>query len=117
MNKNWINLLCKYGNTKDFDGVLQEKKCIPLTIMAYRKLLKKQKFCEVPFGKLKIAYMQKRYDTLHDLLQQLFLEPISQSQFEFILDKINITESGLQKIHNEHKKDMSKRILTIILTL
>ncbi len=117
MNKNWIDLLCKYGNTKDFDSVLQEKECIPIAIMTYRKFLKKQKLYEIPLDELEIAYMQRKYDILCDLLQQLFLEPIPQSQFEFILDKINITESGLEKVHNEHKKDMSKRILTIILAL
>ncbi len=117
MNKNWIDLLCKYGNTKDFEDILQGKECIPIAIMTYRKLLKKQRLCEIPFGELKIAYMQKEYDILCDLLQQLFLEPIPQSQFEFILDRINMTESGLEKVHNEHKKDMSKRILTIILAL
>lgn len=117
MNKNWINLLCKYGDTKDFEDISQEKEYIPLAIMTYRKLLKKQKLCEIPLDELEIAYMQKKYDTLRELLQQLFLEPISQPQFKFIIDKISITKSGLEKVHKEHKKDMSKRILTIILAL
>lgn len=47
----------------------------------------------------------------------MFLEPITQKQFDFIIDRINRIENGLEKLYNRHIEDSGVRVLSVIITL
>lgn len=113
----WIDLLCTYGNRLEYEKTTEQSKSTMFAIMKYRRLLRSRGLSNVSFIELNTAHIQRNYTKLHSLMQQLFLEPISDSQFSYILDRVNNTEDGMLKLYNQHKKDVGMRILTATLTL
>lgn len=116
-NSEWIELLCRYGNRNDFIKIYYNNISIPLAIMEYRRKLRDKGYGNVSFIELDKAYANKKYNILHTLFEKLFLEPISQEDFDYIINKLNQTKNGLQKLYNRYLEDKNIRILSIILTL
>lgn len=116
-NYRWIKLLCEIGNFIDFQDIWYDSKSEILAIMKYRRLLRQQGKTEVSFIELNTAYENKNNNRLHSLLERMFLESITQGQLEFILEKIDNTENGLNKVYDKHTKKKEARILNVILTL
>lgn len=117
LNQCWINLLCKYGNKEEFNKINQESISTPLAIMKYRRILRGRGYGEISLAELNDAYINKKYKKLHTLLEVMFLEFIPDSKFDYILDKINNTEDGLQKLYNIHQEEKGTRVLSIALVL
>lgn len=113
----WIEMLCKYGNRKEFIKIYCNNISIPLAIMEYRRKLRNKGYGNISFVELDRAYTNKKYNILHTLFEKLFLEPISQEDFSYIIKKLNQTENGLQKLYSRYLEDKNIRILSIILTL
>lgn len=116
-NLEWMKLLCKIGDVNEFIDILSSSKSNVLAIMKYRRILYQRRINSISFLEINTAYTNKQTDRLHKLLQELFLEYISEGQFKFILDKINNKEGAIEKIYNRHLQDKGLRILTLILTL
>lgn len=113
----WAKLLCKLGNIENFIEILCTSKSELLAIMKYRRLLHQQCKVKVSFIELNTTYVNNQFDKLHRLLEKMFLEPISDEQFEFILKKINNTENGIENLYNRHVEDKGLRILTVALII
>lgn len=113
----WIDLLCTYGNRLEYEKTNEQSKSAMFSIMKYRRLLRSRGLGNVSFIELNTAHIQRNYIRLHSLMQELFLEPISDSQFSYILDRVNNTEDGMLKLYDRHKQDTGTRILTATLTL
>lgn len=116
-NYKWIELLCRYGSRKEFIKIYCNNISIPLAIMEYRRKLRDKGYGNVSFIELDKAYANKKYNILHTLFEKLFLEPISQEDFDYIINKLDQTKNGLQKLYNRYLEDKNIRILSIILTL
>lgn len=116
-NIKWMSLLCKIGDINEFTDILSSSKSNALAIMKYRRILYQRGINNISFLEINTAYTNKQTDRLHKLLQEMFLEYISEGQFKFILDKINNKEGAIEKIYNRHLQDKGLRILTLILTL
>lgn len=116
-NYKWIELLCRYGDRKEFIKIYCNNISIPLAIMEYRRKLRDKGYGNVSFIELDKAYANKKYNILHTLFEKLFLEPISQEDFDYIINKLDQTKNGLQKLYNRYLEDKNIRILSIILTL
>ncbi|MGJ0846560.1 hypothetical protein ACR77J_07720 [Tissierella praeacuta] len=113
----WIDFLCGYGNRLEYQQIEYESKNAMFATMKYRRILRGRDLGNVSFILLNTAYTQKDYIKVHSLLQELFLEPITNGQFEFILNKINGVQNGLQKLYEHHIQDKNVRILSIALIL
>lgn len=116
-DQKWIDYLCSYGNRLEYQQVRNESKNAMFAIMKYRRLLRGRGFGNIPFITLNTAYVLQDYIKVHSLLQELFLEPISDDQFDFILRKINSKDNGVMKLHERHLQDTGTRVLSIIMTL
>lgn len=116
-HQQWMEFLCNYGNRLECQQIESKSKGAVFAIMEYRRLLKNRGFGNIPFIALNTAYTQKDYSRLHSLLQELFLEPISKEQFNYILDRVNGSEDGIIKLYNKHIEDTDKRVLNVILIM
>ena len=114
---NWKNYLCNLGSRLEYEQIAQKSKSAMFAIMKYRRLLRCRGLGNVSFIALNMAYTTKNYIKLHELLQELFLEVIGKKQFEYILNILDNTESGLEKLYDRHTQDKNLRILSIILIL
>jgi hypothetical protein len=117
VDRYWIGLLCKWGNREEFNKIVQHNINIPLAIMEYRENLRDNGRGNVSFLELNTAYINKQFKKLHKLFEVMFLEFIPNDHFDYILNKINNTENGLQKLYNIHLEDKGTRILSIALVL
>ena len=105
------------GDRLEYERITQKSKGAVFAIMKYRRLLRSQGLGNVSFITLNTAYVNKNYIRLHSLLQELFLEVIDKSRFDYTLDKLNKVENGLEKLHTRHQDDRNLRILSIVNTL
>ena len=116
-NQEWINFLCNYGNRLEYQQIASKSKNAMFAIMEYRRLLRGRDLGNIPLIALNTAYIQINYNRLRNLLQELFLEIISEEQFNFILEKLNSIEDGIKKLYDRHMQDRNKRILNVVLIL
>lgn len=116
-NQEWINFLCNYGNRLEYQQIASKSKNDMFAIMEYRRLLRGRDLGNIPLIALNTAYIQINYNRLRNLLQELFLEIISEEQFNFILEKLNSIEDGIKKLYDRHMQDRNKRILNVVLIL
>lgn len=116
-HQQWISFLCKHGSTIEYKKIEYESRSAVFAIMKYRRLLRSRSLGNISFLALNTAHIQKNYIKLHSLLQELFLEAIDDTQFDFILNKINNTENGISKLYHRHKEDTNLRVMSIVLTL
>lgn len=116
-NQEWINFLCNYGNRLEYQQIASKSKNAMFAIMAYRRLLRCRGLGNIPLIALNTAYIQRNYSRLHTLLQELFLEIIPDSKFDFILNQLDSTDDGMVKLYNKHLQDKNKRALNRALVL
>lgn len=115
--KEWIELLSKYGSLQEFEKINNNSVSISMAIMKYRRILRNRDIGAILFSEINAAYLNNEYKKVHGLLEYMFLEPIAQNQFDFILNKINTKDDGMGRLHKEHLKNKNKRVLSIVLTL
>lgn len=113
----WVDLLCSIGNIDEFKEVSEYSKSEMLAIMKYRKILHKDGKSNVSYIALDTAYKDQGFDKLHKLLEVLFLEHISNEQFDYIIKRLNGTENGLDKIYKLHTQNENARILNVMLKM
>ena len=113
----WSQLLCHIGNIDEFIDIFHSSRSELLAIMKYRRILHQRGMAEVSFIEVNTAYTNKQFNKLHKLLEKMFLEPISDEQFEFILKKIDNREDGIENLYNRHVEDKGLRILTVALII
>lgn len=113
----WVKLLVKYGDLSEFMSVKAKSINIPMAIMKYRKMLKDKGVGDISFFYLKEVYTNHEQVRLHNLLECMFLEPLTQKQFDYVLDKTNAVEGGIEKLYYKHKEDKNKRILNTTLII
>lgn len=111
----WIDFLCSHGNKLEYIEIEKQSKGAIFAIMEYRRLLRSRGLGNIPFITLNTAHVKKDYIKLHTLLQELFLEVITESQFKFILEQINNANDGMIKLYDSHMQDKNKRILNRIM--
>ncbi len=112
--KKWAEYLCKIGDETEYQEVLSKSKNAVFAVMQYRKLLRNKGLGNVPYTTLNTAYTQQDYSRFTGLLQQMFLEVIDSNQFDYILEIINKTDNGLQKLYNKHLDNQDLRLLSIV---
>ncbi len=110
----WANYLCFLGDTAEYNQIKEESKNAVFAVMQYRKLLKSRGLGNIPYTTLNTAYSQQDYSRFIELLQQMFLEIIDNNQFDYILEIINRTDNGLQKLYNKHLDNQDLRLLSIV---
>lgn len=113
----WIEYLCSCGSRDEYQKIAEESKGAVFAIMKYRRILRSEGLGNVSFEAINTAHTQKDYIKLHRLLQELFLEPLSNVQFEFVVEKLDRIQDSLTKLYNRHMQDRNVRILSIVLTL
>lgn len=113
----WSEYLCELGSEKEFKEILSESKNAMFATMKYRRELRSRGLGSPSFIELNTALMQNNYTRLHSLLQELFLEYLTQGQFQYVLDKINTTENGIEKLYNYHKYNIHFRAITVAMML
>lgn len=114
---NWIKHLCNLGNEHHYQKISMVSKSVLLGIMKYRRELRGQGVGNISFMELNTAYTEADNVKLHKLLEELFLEPLSKYQFDFILKKINKAEGTMIAFYNKHMEDVNKLALTVALEL
>lgn len=114
---NWIGLLTQHGNKAEFIDIFKQTRNVTLSIMKYRNILFNRGYGNMPYKILHQVYIQQNYNMLHHLLQELFLEYITDDQFQFILDKLQQHKDNLYYLYQKHMNNKQRRILNIILTL
>lgn len=116
-NCNWIRFLLERGKICDFLGTYFNNMSCTLAIMEYRQELRNKGYDNVSFIEIENAHKNKNYKELHKLLEELFLEPIPEKHFGYIIKEINKKENGLQIMYDKHILEPEMRILNIALTL
>lgn len=116
----WASLLMTYGSQLVFKSIRDYSKCVMLAIMKYRRVLRESCVGNVSLLELESAYKNKDIKELHKLLEYMFLEPISNENFKFIIDRIYRIDkigSGIERLYKRHLEDKNLRILSLIITL
>ena len=111
----WIDFLCSYGSRLEYIEIEKQSKGAMFAIMEYRRLLRSRGLGNIPFITLNTAHVKKDYIKLHTLLQELFLEAISENQFQYILEQIDNVNDGVEKLYDRHMQDKNKRILNRVM--
>lgn len=111
----WVEYLFGYGNKIEYEQIARGSKNAMFSIMEYRRLLRSRGLGNIPFITLNTAYIKRDYIKLHSLLQELFLEVVTESQFQFILEQINNANDGMIKLYDSHIQDKNKRVLNRVL--
>lgn len=112
----WEDLLCRIGDKDSFMKILQNSKSKVFALMCYRKILHNQNKSIVSFTKINEAYKRNEFNILHDLLEKMFLEHISDPQFQIILKRIK-TKDELRKMYRLHTQNKNARILNVVIRL
>lgn len=112
----WVDMLCSLGSYEEFEKINNKAKCLALAIMEYRGILIDRGYNKVTLEELKDAYTNKNFNVLHILLEKLFLEPLSEQKFRYILEKIGGIDNGLERIYNRKQKNPNTRAMTTVLT-
>lgn len=110
-------LINKYDNREEFLNIYKNNKNIALAIMEYRQILRSKGYGNVSYDKLYEAYIKCDYNTLHSLLQEMFVEYITAEQFEFVLGKLKEKEDNLNMLYQKHIENRDRRLLNIAMTL
>lgn len=116
-HENWVNFLCSKGSHHEYQQVEEKSKSAMFAIMAYRRLLRSRGLGNIPIITINTAHTQENYIKLHSLLQDLFLEYITEDQFEYTLNEIEQVEDGITKLYEKHLQNKNARILNRILLL
>lgn len=116
-HENWVDFLCSKGDRHEYQQVELESKSAMFAIMAYRRQLRSRCLGNIPIIAINIAYTQENYIKLHSLLQELFLEYITEEQFRYVLDELGQVENGIVKLYEKHLQDKNARILNRVLLL
>lgn len=116
-NLNWAKLLCKNGECLDeFLDILLNTESLMASIMKYRRKVRQQGQSSVSIIELNNAYEKKQHNKLHSLLEVLFLEPIAEDQFTFIINRIN-TKEKLYKLYMKHNENVNTRVMYVVMTI
>lgn len=113
----WAKLLCDIGDIDDFNNILKTSESGVLAIMKYRRMLSEDRAAYVSFIEINKCYTSQRYDKLHKLLEQLFIEPITDAQMNFILKKLNSKGNGLQKLYDKHTQNTNLRVMSVVMRI
>lgn len=116
-DKRWIDLLCKYGNREEFYFINSKNNSTRLAIMQYREMLRNRGYGNVCIEELKETYDNKQYVRLHKMLEDMFLEPINENSFKYIIDELHKKDNSIEELFSKHLQDKNRRILTLILIL
>ena len=90
---------------------------LPVAIARCRRMIQHKTNNKIPYELLYKSYTKHDYNTLHSLLQEVFIEYITTEQFQFVLDKLNGDSSNLYKLYQKHLENRDRRLLNVILTL
>lgn len=110
----WVALLCKYGSEFELVDILNASKCVVFGIMKYRRILREKDIGTVSLIEINTAYTNNNLDRLHNLLQEMFLEPISGKQYGIIKSKLDKTQGGIEKLYKKHLEDKNLRVLSVV---
>lgn len=116
-HENWVDFLCSKGNRHEYQQVEEKSKSAMFAIMTYRRLLRSRGLGNIPIITINTAHTQENYIKLHSLLQELFLEYITEDQFEYVLNELEQVENGIAKLYEKHLQDKNARILNRVLLL
>lgn len=116
-DERWIDLLCRYGNRKDFEFLRQNSNSTRLAIMRYRRILRNQGYGNVCKHKLQETYTNKQYNELHSMFEHMFLEFIPDDNFKYIISELDKRENGIAELFLKHTQNKHNRILTVVLML
>lgn len=119
-NKKEIDLLTKNNteNTYAFlDLLIESRGIMGVAITKYRKLL----FLERSRGQVALediddAYQRKDYFKFKELLSELFLQYIYQTEIDLFIKKIKNKNCSIEYIYNKHKEYPLRRFFNIIST-
>lgn len=122
-NQKWIDLLTGEESEKEieFYTLCEDSPSLPLAIMKYRRILRESGRGEyITVEHLKVANrMPENY--LKDVLQKLFLEPISTHDIEFFYKKVSKKyrdmNEAMEELYRRHIEDKGARFLSIALTI
>lgn len=113
-NEKWINLL----DQDLFKKVTGTSKSEPLAIMKCRRLMMQKRK-----GKLNLEYANcLNIDTLQELLQEMFLEPVPVVHIKFLYKQAtkkcyNDMNEAFIELERKHKLNQNSRFLNLALTL
>ena len=113
----WVKLLYELGDLEELMDILNISKSDILGIMKYRRLLHRQGKYKISFIELNTAYSNNQLNKVHTLFERMFLEPITDSQLDFITKRINKKDGGLEVLYTNHMLNKERRILNVALTL
>ena len=113
----WCSLLCYEGDSKDFLDILSIAKSEMLAVMKYRRSLMNGRKKPITCIELVKLHTSGELGELHKSLEKLFLEVIVEEHLEFILNKIDNSENGLQNMYDRHIDNNSLRIMSIALVI
>lgn len=117
LNKNqllWAQLLCNFGNTKDFVTTYNCSASSELAIMKYRRYLHKENIAIVNKIDIYDLFNKKEDIKLHNLLQNLFLEVITNKDYKSLMLCINNDCKNLQNICNMQEKNKGLKMRKVL---
>lgn len=112
----WADFLCSKGNIKDFLSIYNEN-VIPrpeLSIMKYRRYIHKNNTVIVRENDIYLSFKNKQPEKLHSLLQDLFLEVISEDDYILIQTCIGNNCNNLKLIYNTHNSNQGLKIRKVL---
>lgn len=120
-NQKWINLLTEGGRAekqREFAEILVDAPSETLAIMKYRRLqMNEGRGQDIP---LRNANSLSE-EVLQELLQEIFLEPITIGHIEYFYrkasEKYNDMNEAMQELYDRHLQDKGLRFLTVVLTI
>lgn len=110
----WASMLCNLGKAEDFIQIYKKSPSSEMAIMGYRRCLHNKGEVVVKEADLYGALKDDDDKKLHSLLQSLFLEIITQADYEYTIECIDGEYKNLQtiySIHNENKDLKLRRVL------
>ncbi|WP_313757159.1 hypothetical protein [Tissierella sp.] len=122
-NEKWINLLTdgRVDKQREFEEILANSKCETLAIMKMRRLqMQEGRGQDITVTELLDGNIRE-VEYLQEVLQELFLEPISLSHIEYFYKtaskKYDNIIDALEELYLRHRKDTRTRFLSIALTI
>lgn len=121
INKKELDLLLDSNQEEieRFYKILAESRgMLGLAITRYKKIL----FLEgnrgqVSLNQIQNAYISKNIHELKNLLSELFLQYISDSEMKLLIKKLNNGSCSIDYIYNEHKINPTRKLFSIISTV
>ena len=110
-NQKWVELLTNNNVEEEleFYETMKDSPSLELAIMKYRKILREQGKGNVTLAELKNNINNKT--ELQNLLQELFLEPISVSKVDLI------KENNIENLYSKYEENKNRRFLNAILSI